>query len=49
LYDPGRMAPRPLMDGTRKPVLVAQSGQRHPPVQASNAQINSFKDQTHDR
>jgi len=49
LYDAGRMAPRPLMEGIRKPVLVAQSGQRHPPVETSNAHVNSFKDRTHDR
>ena len=35
--------------GSRKPVLDAQGGQRRVGVGASSAQINSFKEQNHDR
>jgi len=49
IYDAGRTPPRSLTESCRKPVLVAQGGQRHRRGGTSSEPINPFKEQNNDQ
>ena len=49
IYDAGRAPPRSLTESRRKPVLVAQGGQRRRRIGTSSEPINPFKEQNNDQ